>query len=344
MIRITFSILFSLFLLLFSPFSVGKKIDNKCISNRAAFDIGSGTTRIKVARVDTCLQKVLMILEDQDEPVPYKESLSKSQNGVIDKNTVKLGLEAIEKLAAVVRRHRVTAIAGVGTSALREAKNGKAIAGLIALKLKTLTSLEAKIVPVTQKEEAILGFYGAVAYTKTPDTDVVVWDIGGGSMQIVSRGKDGKGFEIYEGELASVSMKNHIINEIQKSKLDTPNPMSQSDSQKAILHARSRAKRVSKLIQEKIKSGAEVLGIGGVHYYSLRNQSSEKLVYTRKQVERAMKKQIGKSDQELGGKYAATDVSNIALVLGYMKELKIEKVNALKVNMADGVLIHPKYW
>ncbi len=50
------------------------------------------------------------------------------------------------------------------------------------------------------------------------------------------------------------------------------------------------------------------------------------------------------TETEIGGKYAATDVSNLALVLGFMKELEIEKVKTLKANMAHGILIYPKYW
>jgi exopolyphosphatase/guanosine-5'-triphosphate,3'-diphosphate pyrophosphatase len=50
------------------------------------------------------------------------------------------------------------------------------------------------------------------------------------------------------------------------------------------------------------------------------------------------------TDSEIGGKYAATDVSNLALVLGFMKELKIDKIRTLKANMAHGILIYPKYW
>ena len=101
---------------------------------------------------------------------------------------------------------------------------------------------------------------------------------------------------------------------------------------------------VQKAIKEKAKS-LTVLGIGGVHYYSVRKQCvREGKTYTISNVEKALTTRSKLTGSEIGGKYAATDVSNLALVLGFMKELKIEKIKTLKVNKAHGILIYPKYW
>ena len=86
------------------------------------------------------------------------------------------------------------------------------------------------------------------------------------------------------------------------------------------------------------------MGIGGVHYYSVRKQSvTEGKTYTIADVKRALAIGQAQSDNEIGGKYAATDVSNLALVAGFMDTLKIEKIRTLKANMAHGILIYPKY-
>ena len=88
-----------------------------------------------------------------------------------------------------------------------------------------------------------------------------------------------------------------------------------------------------------------VLGIGDVHYYSVRKQSlAEGKTYTISDVRRALAIGQAQSDLEIGGKYAATDVSNLALGAGFMETLKIEKIRTLKANMAHGILIYPKYW
>ena len=52
----------------------------------------------------------------------------------------------------------------------------------------------------------------------------------------------------------------------------------------------------------------------------------------------------GLTDTEIGGKYAATEISNLTLVLGFMNELGIEKVMTVKANMAHGILIYPRFW
>ena len=97
-------------------------------------------------------------------------------------------------------------------------------------------------------------------------------------------------------------------------------------------------------IKNKAKNLA-VLGIGGVHYYSVRKQSVvDGKTYTISDVERALKTRQALTDEEIGSKYAPTDISNLTLVLGFMKELKIKEIRTLKANMAHGILIYPKYW
>ena len=80
----------------------------------------------------------------------------------------------------------------------------------------------------------------------------------------------------------------------------------------------------------------------------------------RKQIEKTLNKKIRTYDQndllnsllvrsklndkQVGGKYAATDVTNIALVLGHMQSLSIDKVMPLKINIANGLLITNSYW
>ena len=52
-----------------------------------------------------------------------------------------------------------------------------------------------------------------------------------------------------------------------------------------------------------------------------------------------MLKSIRLTDSDLGeGDFVDTTVTNGILVLGLMEQLNIEKVNTLKINLADGVL------
>jgi exopolyphosphatase/guanosine-5'-triphosphate,3'-diphosphate pyrophosphatase len=145
-----------------------------------------------------------------------------------------------------------------------------------------------------------------------------------------------------------MSMKNLIITTIQgKSYKDvkSPNPMGKAVATKAVNLAQYYAEiHVPNLIKKKAEN-LTVLGIGGVHYYSVRKQCvAGGKTYTISDVKRALAIGQALSDPEIGGKYAATDVSNLALVSGFMETLKIEKIRILKANMAHGILIYPKYW
>jgi len=127
--------------------------------------------------------------------------------------------------------------------------------------------------------------------------------------------------------------------------VQSPNPMGEAVATKAVNMAQYYAAiHVQKAIKEKAKH-LTVLGIGGCHYYCVRKQCvNEGKTYTISDVEKTLTTRCKLTDSEIGGKYAPTDISNLALVLGFMKELEIEKVKTLKANMAHGILIYPKYW
>jgi exopolyphosphatase/guanosine-5'-triphosphate,3'-diphosphate pyrophosphatase len=313
---------------------------DECLKNRAAFDIGSGGTKMVVATVDTCLQNVKQILAEKELAVGYKDDLDNSQ-GIFSEEIQKRGLDVLQQLKKIAQKYNPNEYVGVATSAFRKSKNGVELVNRIKEKL----GIHVQIIP--QRIEAILGFLAAYPQTGLDKKDILVWDIGGGSMQI-TMARDDDTFEVYEGKLASVSMKNMIIGALQgKSyqEVNSPNPMGEEIAAKAVNLAQYYAAiHVQIAIKEKVKN-LTVLGIGGVHYYCARKQCvREGNTYTILDVEKTLKDRCKLTDDEIGGKYAATDVSNLALVLGFMRELEIEKIDTFKANMAHGILIYPKYW
>ena len=97
-----------------------------------------------------------------------------------------------------------------------------------------------------------------------------------------------------------------------------------------------------KTIKKKIQSGAQVLGIGGVHYYSVRGQTKVESKYDHSTLESTISSKLAKHDADIGGDYASTDVSNLILVKSYMEALNIKEVEAFRINLADGVLLSGK--
>lgn len=330
--------LFKISVLALALGSVGSALgeSGECLKVKAAFDIGSGATKMKVARVDTCLQKIDKILYDSHEAVKYKESLQNNPKNILNQSILKKGVSALLKLKAKANEFAPDAYEAVATSAFRTAANGEEAAKFIM----DQTKIDFKI--ISQKDEAKLGFYGATRVAETDIQNLVVWDIGGGSMQISAYTGGGQ-FEIFQGKMASASFKKHIIKEIQGKdplKVETPNPMGQSVSNKAWKSAMEMAQSsVPDSIKSKIKQGAQVVGIGGVHYYSVRGQTGVQSKYQIEDLNKALSKGSQMSDAELKGDYSSTDVSNLALVKGFMKGLGIKEVMTGKINLADGILL-----
>lgn len=324
-------------ILLLSSFSLLAK---DCLVTRAAFDIGSGTTKLKVAQVNTCKKKIEKILLEANREVGYKQALKDSKNNKLNKLIVKKGIAMLKELKAQAQRFMPESYTAVATSAFRTAKNGKKVARKISKKLGF------KINIISQQKEAEIGFVGASALTDKKLNEIVVWDIGGGSMQMTAYNNNGN-YDIYKGKLAAVSFKNHVIYEVQNHNGEiptTPNPITEEDKVLALKDARDYAKNtVPKSIMKKIKSEKTlVLGIGGVHYFSIGENVSETNTYSMDMILNHLNKSLYLTDEQLGGgKYVSTDITNLILVAGFMEELQINEVKTIKVNMADGLLINP---
>lgn len=308
-----------------------------CVINRAAFDIGSGTTKMTIAKVNRCQNKIVEILFEDQSSVPYKQSLYDNKNS-FSKDVVSNGIKELIELKATAVDLGAVEFSALATEAFRTAKNGK----------ETIEKLEdeaeVNIRVINQELEARYGYLGAkIKNNFKDDSNVVVWDIGGGSMQM-SYVDDGE-FHHYLGKLASVTFKEKVLEKYYRPNTKSPNPLGRSNSKKSLGLSRFFAHgNVPQDVKDYI-SKARVFGIGGVHYYSIRKQALKKgHIYNQPQLRMALKKRSKLSDRKIGGKYASTDVTNIALVLGYMEALAIRKVETLKVNMSHGLFLDKESW
>ena len=325
------------FVLLLSSFVFA----DECLITRAAFDIGSGTTKMKVAKVDTCKHEIVEMLLEVDKKVPYKESLKESQNNMLNEAILSIGAQAILEMKELAKTHQPSLYIGVATSAFRTANNGERAAEILSMK----TDMKIKV--IDQLTEGKIGFVAATDLVEAPINKIVVWDIGGGSMQMTTLDENNE-IEMYSGKVASVSFKNHIIENVQFKSIDevqTPNPMTSADYNLARRDAFAiGALTVSRKIRDKIlKPDTVMIGIGGVHYYSIASNVSTNSYYTKQQVNDKIAESLGKTDAEIGGEYASTDLSNLVLVKGFMDALQLETVSVGNVNLATGLLLSPKF-
>ena len=66
------------------------------------------------------------------------------------------------------------------------------------------------------------------------------------------------------------------------------------------------------------------------------NHSSQ---YNQDDLHKTLERRIGLTDKEIGGNYSTTEISNLVLVLGFMKGLDINEISVLKINLTDGLLL-----
>lgn len=313
---------------------------NDCIQTSAAFDIGSGTTKMKVAKVDICKHKILKILLESHRSVGYKQDLKESTKNLLSEKILTIGSIKLNELKNEAKKYRPTSFIAVATSAFRTASNGVQAAKILS------KNTEIKVNIISQVKEAEIGFVGAYDFSKDNLAKLLVWDIGGGSMQISSTA-DLKKFDVYEGKLASVSFKNYIIEKIQfknPKKIKSPNPISNENYLSAIDYVKKYSlKTIPKSIQKKLRNKElKIIGIGGVHFFSIASKVNNKEFYTLEMVKKRIKESLNKTDSELGGgEYIETDISNLILVAGIMEEFGINMVITKKVNLANGVLKLP---
>lgn len=315
--------------LLLSNISTAKS----CFINKSAIDIGSGTTKFLVASIDKCQKKIIKILYDEKVPTPFNENLEKSGQHQIDSA---FALEQVNKLKphiAQLKTFKVGKIKAVATSAFRMASNGQLIAQLIA------KALNIQIQVIDQETEAKLGYQSALlSLGFEPSPQMVVWDIGGGSMQMYNQ--DLKSPHVYIGQLASVSFKNFLIEVFMGknlNELSSPNPMKAIERQ-SIQFAESYARIHVPARFKEILPQATVIGVGGVFNQSVANQLNKSDQFNLKDIEDLFQVKAKMSDDQLNGNYKTTDISNLALVIGFMRALKVQKLLLANASLNHGLL------
>ena len=309
---------------------------------RAAMDIGSGATNMQIAKVDPKTGKILEKLFQQSIPVPYQKHLEQSNNNQFDDEVVQQGMQTIQALKATAHQYHVKKIIGVATAAFRQASN----APEFAKRVREVTGVTIRI--IDQDEEGILAFRGALAISPIDPQQAVVWDVGGGSMQLTTLTGAGT-YLVAKGPTASIPFKNHLIQVIQNKEIkqvSSPNPINQEQMGQALGYARDLAEKVDAVVREKILlPTTQVIAVGSLFNYGIKPLLPNHKFILQKDLEPVVLGLSGKTDAELpGGSLAEVAVSNPTMVLGFMQGLQIQKLEILQVNNTDGALTYPAYW
>ncbi len=328
-------IIFSFFFFLSCSQLPHNKTPFHCHEERAALDMGSGSTKVIIAKVDRCKKEILSVIKEKNFPFKYKESLHLHKN-TIPETMLNSVSEELNLFLSPFRKSG-TQISAVATEVFRQASNGGAFVQSLSKRVNFPITI------IDQKKEATLGFWGAVGLTQKPKDDIVVWDIGGGSMQITTL--IGNTPHTYLGKLASVSFKNRIIH-YQGRQRGSPNPIGHHTAK----WAENLAKKIASVdVPEEIRdaiSHKEVIGIGGVHYFSIREQLQKPInsPYSSFDLKKTINQRANWKDHKFQGNYKETEISNLILVKAFYDALNMKGVLPQKVNLATGVLLDDDLW
>lgn len=309
---------------------------------RAAIDIGSGATKLRIAEVDPLENRVKKILFDEAFTVPYQEDLEKSSNRCFGKNVMQTGLDAMKKCKEISLKYKASKIIGVATESFRYAANAKDFIKDIYDK----TGIQVHV--VDQDLEGKLAFKAVASQVETPATEIIVWDIGGGSLQLTSFSSSDQ-YMIYRGNYASIPFKNDVIKNLQGkdlSNVNTPNPMTSEEIFISRFKARKVAFNVGEDFVKKInQKSTRIIGVGSIFNYRILPLVKKRSPYYREELFHAVEKLKNLDDVDVGGgDFANVAVTNPILILGFMEMLDIEQMEILDVNNADGSFIYEDFW
>lgn len=310
------------------------------IERRMAVDIGSGSTKFAIADVDSESNQIVNLLLEDSIPVPYQKHLQ-SDDGSFDEDIQKLGLEAFQKIKNFQQEYQVQKVKAIATEAFRNAINAEKYAK------EVLKQTGIAIDIITQKQEGVLAFYSAAPSAEDID-NMVVWDIGTGSLQIMTLNKQ-KDVSVFMQPLGAIPIRDYIIEVIKEENLEntqTPNPLDEEDLKDADSYIRSIARKAYPIIKEKIAaSDRQVYGIGRLFYNGVGPYMTNPEVIERNSLRDFIAQSLNKSDEEfLDPNFANVDLSNCILVLGFMKALQIREVKLLNTTTAKGMMSYADYW
>mmetsp|Transcript_129457 Transcript_129457/g.402656 ORF Transcript_129457/g.402656 Transcript_129457/m.402656 type:complete len:329 (-) Transcript_129457:593-1579(-) len=195
---------------------------------RAAFDIGSGATKLVIA--DVRGMSLARVVYSQEVPVGFALDWKKSSDGTLSDGIQAKGLEVLRRFLEVCEEHNVPAASrcAVATEVFRRAENG------IAYLERVFSELGLPVEVVSQASEAQLGFSTAVALQDGPAEAVICWDSGGASFQITSQYGEHGALRSYLGAIGTGIATAWLVEEVQGHSFadrHTPNPVGAEEAE-----------------------------------------------------------------------------------------------------------------
>ena len=196
---------------------------------RAAFDIGSGSTKIQCSIVQfengDSFATIIETLMQKEVPVSFGADFMRSNDGILSRDIMNEGLAVLRSQMAEAQANGFAVFCAIATEVFRRAKNGSEY-------LDQVRHLGIKVELVNQILEADLGFNSVVATGNLDPSSAMVWDSGGASFQITSVDLSTGSLRIYMGSLGTSISTAILVRDVQSrnlSEVESVNPVSSED-------------------------------------------------------------------------------------------------------------------
>ncbi|KAK3262620.1 hypothetical protein CYMTET_28534 [Cymbomonas tetramitiformis] len=152
----------------------------------AALDVGSGASKLEVAKVDTTIIPWTVVGESlfaKEQELKLASDLKSSENNTISAHIIDRLFEVLKNFKKVASDLGATEISAAATAVFRLADNAPEV-------LKRIQSeLGIRVRVISQEEEGEIGFLTAATQfsCEAPDLgNLVAWDSGGASFQLTA--------------------------------------------------------------------------------------------------------------------------------------------------------------
>lgn len=303
---------------------------------RCAFDIGSGGIRVSASPTG--------VMGSTKVDIAIKKSVI---DGEMPLETIRAITGILTPMKEACKKAGAKEFVGVATSGFRAAiKNGPAAAE----KISKETGIQIRVIP--PNEEGLLGFFAAKSLILNKSINrLLVWDIGGGSMEFsLGHRVNGKwNISTEATDVGAASFAEKVLTKKLGREFSNLYPLTRGELQTARAEASQVVRAISaSVLQEISAQPITLMGIGGVHA-DLGGELGTSHVYTRNNVIRALFDHADTSLEQVKrrhpkNRFPENHISNLALLAGVLDAFKQEQVLIGSVNLADGLLQREDEW
>ncbi len=324
-------------LVLLLGFSRMVAADPAAAARLAVFDIGSGSTRMLVVELETCSEAAPVVIHRSSVRLSFAGDLLASGGNRFSEQIRSEADAVMSELVARARALGAERLVGVATQAFRTAIDGQTLLD----SWQQRYGLVARV--ISPEEEARLGYRLVADRFGAVPEGLLVWDIGAGSQQLVWHDRNTRNWQHVNSDLASVTFRDHALAVLERpAGAISPNPISSDEAERlvATLVEWLDAEQVAQ-VAAVVSAGFRVVGIGGVHGASLVNQLglARGDPVDRMALSEALGRQLERSDEDIGGEYADTDVTNLILVGALMDQFGIDRYQVTGMDLTDALVL-----